>query len=59
MGLPIKKLDFDCENELILSMDSRILKIWNETDGKLFAAVEPEAELNDFCRYPNSGVQFF
>lgn len=55
MGLPIKKLDFDYENELVLSMDSRILKMWNETNGKPFVAIEPEAELNDFCRYPNSG----
>lgn len=55
MGLPIKKLDFDKDNDLVLSMDSRILKMWNETNGKMFAAVEPEADLNDFCRYPKSG----
>ncbi|KAK6751893.1 hypothetical protein RB195_003361 [Necator americanus] len=60
-GLPIKKIDFVLrENEnLVLSMDGRVLKIWNENDGKPFAAVETENGLNDFCRYPNSGLMFF
>ncbi|EYC11356.1 hypothetical protein Y032_0051g2164 [Ancylostoma ceylanicum] len=59
--LPIKKIDFvprESEN-LILSMDSRVLKMWSENDGKPFAAIETENGLNDFCRYPNSGLIFF
>ncbi|KAL6738634.1 hypothetical protein Aduo_012161 [Ancylostoma duodenale] len=59
--LPIKKIDFvirESEN-LVLSMDSRVLKMWSENEGKPFAAIETENGLNDFCRYPNSGLIFF
>ncbi|VDN31728.1 unnamed protein product [Cylicostephanus goldi] len=56
-GLPIKKIDFVVRetDSLTLSMDSRVLKMWNENDGKPFAAIETESGLNDFCRYPGSG----
>ncbi|MCP9265652.1 Nucleolar protein 10 [Dirofilaria immitis] len=53
-GLPINKIDFIPEHNLVLSMDMRLLKIWEETDGKPFAAIEPGSNLSDFCRYPNS-----
>ncbi|PIO54908.1 hypothetical protein TELCIR_23717, partial [Teladorsagia circumcincta] len=59
-GLPIRKIDFavrESEN-LVLSMDGRVLKIWNEIEGKPFAAIETEHALNDFCRYPDSGLIF-
>ncbi|KAK6056352.1 WD domain, G-beta repeat protein [Cooperia oncophora] len=59
-GLPIRQIDFalkETEN-LVLSMDSRVLKIWNEIGGKPFAAIETEHALNDFCRYPGSGLIF-
>lgn len=36
-------------------MDNRILKIWEEKNGKPFAAIEPGTILTDFCRYPDSG----
>ncbi|XGW25729.1 hypothetical protein V3C99_006829 [Haemonchus contortus] len=39
-------------------MDGRVLKMWHETDGKPFAAIETEHALNDFCRYPDSGLIF-
>ncbi|KAM3725523.1 Nucleolar protein [Dirofilaria immitis] len=58
-GLPINKIDFIPEHNLVLSMDMRLLKIWEETDGKPFAAIEPGSNLSDFCRYPNSGLLFF
>uniref|UniRef100_A0A0K0DDF2 Nucleolar protein 10 n=1 Tax=Angiostrongylus cantonensis TaxID=6313 RepID=A0A0K0DDF2_ANGCA len=54
-GLPIKRIDFD----LVLSMDSRVLKIWNAVEGKPFAAIETDCALNDFCRYFDSGLIFF
>ncbi|WKY08631.1 hypothetical protein Q1695_007843 [Nippostrongylus brasiliensis] len=57
-GLPIKRIDFalrESENR-VLSMDSRVLKIWGENDGKPFAAIETESGLNNFCRYPDSGL---
>lgn len=55
MGLPIKKINFVPESDLVMSMDSRVLKVWNELDGSPFVAIEPGNELNDFCRYSNSG----
>uniref|UniRef100_A0A8R1XWQ1 Nucleolar protein 10 n=1 Tax=Onchocerca volvulus TaxID=6282 RepID=A0A8R1XWQ1_ONCVO len=58
-GLPINKIDFIPEHSLVLSMDMRLLKIWEETDGKPFAAIEPGSNLTDFCRYPDSGLLFF
>lgn len=54
-NLPIKKLDFSSENNLVLSMDLRILKLWYEDNGNPFAAIEPGNDLNDFSIYPNSG----
>ncbi|VBB33501.1 unnamed protein product, partial [Acanthocheilonema viteae] len=58
-GLPINKIDFVPEHNLVLSMDMRLLKIWEEIDGKPFAAIEPGSNLSDFCRYPDSGLLFF
>ncbi|XGW25731.1 hypothetical protein V3C99_006829 [Haemonchus contortus] len=57
---PIKKIDFASRetDSLVLSMDGRVLKMWHETDGKPFAAIETEHALNDFCRYPDSGLIF-
>nr|CDJ91300.1 NUC153 domain containing protein [Haemonchus contortus] len=56
----IKKIDFAPRetDSLVLSMDGRVLKMWNEMDGKPFAAIETEHALNDFCRYPDSGLIF-
>ncbi|VDM92660.1 unnamed protein product, partial [Litomosoides sigmodontis] len=58
-GLPINKIDFVSGSNLVLSMDMRLLKMWEETDGKPFAAIEPGSNLSDFCRYPDSGLLFF
>ncbi|EJW87691.1 hypothetical protein WUBG_01401, partial [Wuchereria bancrofti] len=58
-GLPVNKIDFVPEHNLVLSMDMRLLKIWEETGGKPFAAIEPGSNLSDFCRYPDSGLLFF
>uniref|UniRef100_A0A1I7WMZ7 Nucleolar protein 10 n=1 Tax=Heterorhabditis bacteriophora TaxID=37862 RepID=A0A1I7WMZ7_HETBA len=60
-GLPIKKLDFVKRDEgnLVLSMDERVLKMWDENCGKPFAAIETETALTDFTRYPDSGLIFF
>ncbi|MFH4983376.1 hypothetical protein AB6A40_010085 [Gnathostoma spinigerum] len=54
-GLPIRRVEFVSERELVLSMDSRVIKMWNEKTGKPFAAIEPETKLMDFRRYPDSG----
>ncbi|KAL3882105.1 hypothetical protein ACJMK2_028476 [Sinanodonta woodiana] len=56
--LPIKKIMFHESQDLVLSIDSKILKIWNRNDGKPFTAVEPGTNLNDLCMIPGSGVVF-
>ncbi|XP_019307634.1 nucleolar protein 10 isoform X2 [Panthera pardus] len=55
-GLPIKSLHFQDSLDLILSADSRIVKMWNKNSGKIFTSLEPEHDINDVCLYPNSGM---
>ncbi|XP_075720001.1 nucleolar protein 10 isoform X1 [Rhinoderma darwinii] len=55
-GLPIKSIHFHDSLELIISSDSRIIKMWNKDNGKVFTSLEPEADVNDVCFYPNSGM---
>nr|XP_033795184.1 nucleolar protein 10 isoform X1 [Geotrypetes seraphini] len=57
-GLPIKSIQFHDPLELIISADSRIMKMWNKDTGKIFTSIEPEHDLNDVCLYPNSGMLF-
>ncbi|CAI2351563.1 unnamed protein product [Caenorhabditis sp. 36 PRJEB53466] len=59
--LPIKKLDFVKRDDgnVVASMDSRMMKMWYEEDGTPMAAIENTCPLNDFCRFPNSGMYFF
>ena len=42
----------------MLSIDSRILKIWEQDTGKPFTSIEPESKLNNLCVFPNSGLLF-
>ncbi|XP_069092032.1 nucleolar protein 10 [Pleurodeles waltl] len=55
-GLPIQSIQFHDNLELILSADSRIIKMWNKNTGKVFTSIEPEHDVNDVCLYPNSGM---
>jgi hypothetical protein len=57
-GLPITQVDFAREQELVLSMDGRVLKLWNEHSGQPFTSLEPGTDLNSFARYQNSGLSF-
>uniref|UniRef100_A0AC34FTM2 Nucleolar protein 10 n=1 Tax=Panagrolaimus sp. ES5 TaxID=591445 RepID=A0AC34FTM2_9BILA len=59
MGLPITKLDFIKDDGIVLSMDSRILKFWEEDTGKPIGAIEPGESLTEFVRVPDSGLLFF
>uniref|UniRef100_A0A672HS66 Nucleolar protein 10 n=1 Tax=Salarias fasciatus TaxID=181472 RepID=A0A672HS66_SALFA len=54
-NLPIKSLNFHDPLNLVVSSDSKIIKMWNKDTGKLFSSIEPQANLNDVCMYPNSG----
>uniref|UniRef100_A0A6I8RUB6 Nucleolar protein 10 n=1 Tax=Xenopus tropicalis TaxID=8364 RepID=A0A6I8RUB6_XENTR len=57
-GLPIKSIQFHSALDLVISADSRIIKMWNKDNGKIFTSIEPEADVNDVCLYPNSGGQW-
>ncbi|XP_044519572.1 nucleolar protein 10 isoform X2 [Gracilinanus agilis] len=55
-GLAIKSIQFQNSLDLILSADSRIIKMWNKDTGKIFTSLEPEHDINDVCLYPDSGM---
>jgi hypothetical protein len=57
--LPISRVEFAQDKELVMSMDERSLKLWNEHDGKPFITIEPGTDLNDFARYQNSGFSTY
>lgn len=56
--LPIKSIEFHDTNDMVLSMDTKILKIWNRDTGKAFTSIEPGTNLNDLCLLPKSGMIF-
>ncbi|GAB6029157.1 hypothetical protein CHUAL_004934 [Chamberlinius hualienensis] len=57
-GLPIKDVHFHNEPDVVLSMDSKILKIWHRHTGKAFSSIEPSATLNNLCKIPDTGMLF-
>ncbi|KAK5646790.1 hypothetical protein RI129_005254 [Pyrocoelia pectoralis] len=57
-GLPIKDVEFHYQQELVFSMDSSTLKIWNKNNGQLFTSVEATSDFNNLCTVPNTGLFF-
>uniref|UniRef100_A0A669EZB0 Nucleolar protein 10 n=1 Tax=Oreochromis niloticus TaxID=8128 RepID=A0A669EZB0_ORENI len=57
-NLPINSLNFHNQLDLVVSSDSKIIKIWNKDTGKLFSSVQPQTNINSVCVYPNSGMLF-
>ncbi|XP_046856924.1 nucleolar protein 10-like isoform X2 [Xenia sp. Carnegie-2017] len=57
-GLPVNSLAFQNDSNLVMSADSKIVKIWHRDSGKPFTAVEPGTNINNLCAYPNSGLLF-
>uniref|UniRef100_A0A671UA75 Nucleolar protein 10 n=1 Tax=Sparus aurata TaxID=8175 RepID=A0A671UA75_SPAAU len=57
-SLPIKSLHFHDKLDLIVSADSKIIKIWNKDTGKVFSSIQPQTNINDVCIYPNTGMLF-
>lgn len=51
--LPIKKILFHKgaqRSDVVLSADSKILKLWHhDDDGKILTTIEPEERINDIC----------
>ncbi|KAM9842055.1 nucleolar protein 10 [Aulostomus maculatus] len=57
-NLPIKSLNFHEQMDLVVSADSKIIKMWNKDNGKVFSSLQPQANINDVCIYPHSGMLF-
>ncbi|XP_052436036.1 nucleolar protein 10 [Carassius gibelio] len=53
-GLPIISLHFHNHLDLVLSADSKIIKMWNKDNGRVFSSIKPQANINDVCLYPGS-----
>uniref|UniRef100_A0AAQ6A094 Nucleolar protein 10 n=1 Tax=Amphiprion ocellaris TaxID=80972 RepID=A0AAQ6A094_AMPOC len=46
-NLPINSLNFHDQLDLVVSSDSKIIKIWNKDTGKLFSSIQPQVNIND------------
>ena len=58
--MPIKAIDFhESDTTRAISCDSKVVKIWDKNNGKLFAAIEGPAPLNDICTVPGTGLLMF
>eukprot|EP00118_Oscarella_pearsei_P003857 m.16028 g.16028 ORF g.16028 m.16028 type:complete len:676 (+) comp26690_c0_seq2:18-2045(+) len=57
-GLPINTVRFLDNSDLILSSDTKIIKIWDSINGSPVTSVEPPADVHEVCVYPNSGLIF-
>lgn len=57
-GLPIKRIRFHSEADVVLSMDSKVVKLWERVSGKPFTSITAPADLNDLCLVGNSGLMF-
>lgn len=56
--LPIKRIEFNPVNEVVCSLDSSMLKIWDENSGKQKAYIESTSDFNDFATIPGTGMFF-
>ncbi|XP_033645409.1 nucleolar protein 10-like [Asterias rubens] len=55
-GLPIKAVDFHPQAGMVVSTDSKAVRIWDLQTSKAFTAIEPEHDINDMCLVPSSGL---
>ncbi|XP_076236423.1 nucleolar protein 10-like isoform X2 [Calliopsis andreniformis] len=55
-GLPIKSIDFHSKMDMVYSMDTSIVKIWEKSNGKLYTSIEAQNDFNDMCIVPNTGM---
>lgn len=42
----------------VMSADKRIIKIWEQSDGRPWTSIEPSVDINHVCPVPNSGMIF-
>lgn len=54
--LPIRNIEFNKKMDVVYSMDSSIIKIWEKESGKLYTSIEAENDFNDLCVIPDTGM---
>lgn len=52
---PIISLDYDPKQRSVISVDQKIIKVWDSISGDTIANVEPSQKINDFCRQHDTG----
>lgn len=57
-GFPIKNIEFENSQDLVLSMDRKVLKIWEKNNGKIFTSIQAKSDFNDLCFVKNTGMIF-
>ncbi|XP_066258416.1 nucleolar protein 10 [Euwallacea similis] len=57
-GLAIKDVDFHYQQELVYSLDSSGLEIWNQNTRKIYTAIESSSPFNNLCVVPKTGLFF-
>jgi ribosome biogenesis protein ENP2 len=57
-GLAIKTLKKNQNNNLILCADQKIIKLWNEENGKTESIINPKKQINHVCHVKNTGFVF-
>lgn len=57
-GLPIKDIEFIDGLDLVASLDAKIVKIWNRNTGQPYTAIQGNADFNDLCFVPETGMFF-
>ncbi|XP_002736686.1 nucleolar protein 10-like [Saccoglossus kowalevskii] len=57
-GLPIKSIEFHNSHNLVISADSKIVKLWDRDTGKAYTSIEPLCSINDLCVLPDTGLLF-
>ncbi|CAG0917772.1 unnamed protein product [Notodromas monacha] len=56
--LPIKSIAFHSNPDLVFSVDSKVLKMWDRKSGEPYTAIESKSELNGLCAVPETGLLF-
>ena len=54
--LPIKGINFHKEMDLVMSVDSKCLKIWHREDASPYASIEPANDISNLCVIENTGL---
>jgi ribosome biogenesis protein ENP2 len=56
--MPINSIQFHTASKKIVTSDSKIIKIYNQSDGSLFTNIEPKAAVNDVELCGDTGLLF-